>query len=58
MQKILKYNQRNQKMKGLDFIFDLQKIEMKLVKKLVLNKVYFETEENQLYLKDFSFKHE
>ncbi|GBC14841.2 hypothetical protein GLOIN_2v1788049 [Rhizophagus irregularis DAOM 181602=DAOM 197198] len=57
--KILRYNQRNLDMKkDVDFIFDLQKIEMKLSKKLVFNKVYFEMENNQFYLKKFSFKHE
>ncbi|PKC52468.1 hypothetical protein RhiirA1_481425 [Rhizophagus irregularis] len=57
--KILRYNQRNLDMKkDVDFIFDLQKIEMKLAKKLVFNKVYFEMENNQFYLKNFSFKHE
>ncbi|PKY36118.1 hypothetical protein RhiirB3_458069, partial [Rhizophagus irregularis] len=41
-----------------NLIFDLQKIEMKLAKKLIHNKVYFEMEDNQFYLKNFSFKHE
>ncbi|PKC14913.1 hypothetical protein RhiirA5_395364 [Rhizophagus irregularis] len=55
----VRYNQRNLDMKkDVDFIFDLQKIEMKLAKKLVFNKVYFEMENNQFYLKNFSFKHE
>src|SRR5215469_10300292 len=39
-------------------IFDLQRIEMKLVRKLVFDKVYFEMEDNQFYLKNFSFKYE
>ncbi|RGB33408.1 hypothetical protein C1646_816080 [Rhizophagus diaphanus] len=57
--KILKYNRRNIDIKGnANFIFDLQKIEMKLARKLVLDKVYFKTENNQLYLKNFSFKYE
>ncbi|PKY50617.1 hypothetical protein RhiirA4_530802 [Rhizophagus irregularis] len=56
--KILKYNQRNLDRKDINFIFDLQKIEMKLVKKLVFDKVYFEMENNQSYLKNFSFKYE
>jgi hypothetical protein len=57
--KLLKYNQRNLNMKeNIDFIFDLQKIEKKLAKKLVFNKVYFEMENNQFYLKNFSFKYE
>ncbi|RIA97746.1 hypothetical protein C1645_871114 [Glomus cerebriforme] len=56
--RILKYSQKNLEMEDINFIFDLQKIEIKLVKKLVLNKVYFEMEDNQLYLKKFSFKHE
>ncbi|PKK71632.1 hypothetical protein RhiirC2_849031 [Rhizophagus irregularis] len=57
--KILRYNQRNLDMKkDVEFIFDLQKIEMKLAKKLVFNKVYFKMENNQFYLKNFSFKHE
>ncbi|PKY33175.1 hypothetical protein RhiirB3_494069 [Rhizophagus irregularis] len=57
--KILRYNQRNLDIKkDVEFIFDLQKIEMKLAKKLVFNKVYFEMENNQFYLKNFSFKHE
>jgi hypothetical protein len=53
--KILKYTSQR---KDINFTFDLQKIEMKLVKKLVLNKVYFEMEEVQLYLKEFLFKDE
>jgi len=57
-EKILKHCQRNLETKELNFIFDLQKIEMILVKELVLNKVYFEKEDDQFYLKDFSFKHE
>ncbi len=57
-EKILKYSQRNPEQKALNFMFDLQKIERILVKELVLNKVYFEKEDNQFYLKDFSFKHE
>ncbi|GBC06549.1 hypothetical protein RclHR1_06900002 [Rhizophagus clarus] len=57
--KILKYSQRNVNIKrDTDFIFDLQKIEMKLAKKLVCGKVYFEMEDNQFYLKNFSFKYE
>ncbi|PKB95996.1 hypothetical protein RhiirA5_472770 [Rhizophagus irregularis] len=57
--KILKYNQRNMGIKGnVNFIFDLQKIEMKLARKLVLDKVYFKMENNQFYLKNFSFKYE
>ncbi|PKY48629.1 hypothetical protein RhiirA4_525636 [Rhizophagus irregularis] len=60
--KILKYNQRNQRNLNIednvDFIFDLQKIEMKLARKLILYKIYFETENNQFYLKNFSFMHE
>ncbi|UZO24837.1 uncharacterized protein OCT59_017131 [Rhizophagus irregularis] len=57
--KILKYNQKNLDLKNdINYIFDLQKIEMKLAKKLVFNKVYFEMENNQSYLKNFSFKHE
>ena len=57
--KILKYSQRNPEIKeDINFIFDLQKIEMKLAKKLVFNKVYFEMEDNQFYLRDFSFKYE
>jgi hypothetical protein len=57
--KIFKYSQRNNmKADEIDFIFDLQKIEMKLAKKLVYNKVYFEMEDNQFYIKDFSFKYE
>ncbi|CAG8451704.1 2343_t:CDS:2, partial [Funneliformis mosseae] len=56
---ILKYSQKNRKMeKNTYFIFDLQKIEKKLVKKLVYNKVHFETEDDDFYLKNFSFKHE
>ena len=43
---------------GVNFIFDLRKIEKKLAKKLALNKVYFEMEDNQFYLKNFPFKHE
>ncbi|RIA88898.1 hypothetical protein C1645_877066 [Glomus cerebriforme] len=56
--RILKYSQRNLEMKDVSYIFDLQKIEKKLTKKLVLNKVYFEMEDNQFYLKNFSFKYE
>ncbi|CAG8675212.1 15999_t:CDS:2, partial [Rhizophagus irregularis] len=57
--KILKYNQRNMGIKGnVNFIFDLQKIEMKLARKLVIDKVYFKMENNQFYLKNFSFKYE
>ncbi|PKC54242.1 hypothetical protein RhiirA1_507522 [Rhizophagus irregularis] len=57
--KILKYNQRNMGIKGnVNFIFNLQKIEMKLARKLVLDKVYFKMENNQFYLKNFSFKYE
>ncbi|GES72901.1 hypothetical protein GLOIN_2v193509 [Rhizophagus clarus] len=56
--KILKYSQRNLKIKEIYYIFDLQKIEMKLAKKLVLNKFYFEMEDDQVYLKSFLFKHE
>ncbi|PKY22033.1 hypothetical protein RhiirB3_435815 [Rhizophagus irregularis] len=56
--KILKYSQKKLKIKEINFIFDLQKIEMKLAKKLVLNKVYFEMEEDQVYLKNFLFKNE
>src|SRR5581483_4090322 len=57
--KISKYSQRNPETTGdVDFIFDLQKIEKKLAKKLVFNKVYFEMEDNQFYLKNFPFKHE
>jgi hypothetical protein len=43
---------------NISFIFDLQKIEMKLAKKLALDKVHFKMENNQLYLKNFSFKYE
>ncbi|UZO24840.1 uncharacterized protein OCT59_017134 [Rhizophagus irregularis] len=57
--KIFKYNQRNLEIEDdKNLIFDLQKIEMKLAKKLIHNKVYFEMEDNQFYLKNFSFKHE
>jgi hypothetical protein len=57
--RILKYSQRNVDIKGnISFIFDLQKIEMKLAKKLALDKVHFKMENNQLYLKNFSFKYE
>jgi hypothetical protein len=57
--KILKYNQRNLNIeKNISFIFDLQKIEKKLAKKLVFNKTYFEMENNQFYFRSFSFKHE
>ncbi|CAB5384514.1 unnamed protein product [Rhizophagus irregularis] len=60
--KILKYNQRNQRNLNIednvDFIFDLQKIEIKLARKLILYKIYFEMENNQFYLKNFSFMHE
>ncbi|PKC69164.1 hypothetical protein RhiirA1_533648 [Rhizophagus irregularis] len=57
--KIFKYNQRNLEIEDdTNPIFDLQKIEMKLAKKLIHNKVYFEMEDNQFYLKNFSFKHE
>ncbi|CAG8656024.1 11804_t:CDS:2 [Rhizophagus irregularis] len=42
----------------INYIFDLQKIEMNLAKKLVFNKVYFEMEDNQFYIKDFLFKYE
>ncbi|GES73776.1 hypothetical protein GLOIN_2v432849 [Rhizophagus clarus] len=56
---ILEYNRRNTNIKeNTVFIFDLQKIEMELVKKLVYNKVYFEMEDNQFYLKNFPFKYE
>ncbi|CAB4443217.1 unnamed protein product [Rhizophagus irregularis] len=59
MIKFLKYNQRNLEIEDdINLIFDLQKIEMKLAKKLIHNKVYFEMEDNQFYLKNFSFKHE
>ncbi|CAB4393294.1 unnamed protein product [Rhizophagus irregularis] len=57
--KIFKYNQRNLEIEDdTNLIFDLQKIEMKLAKKLIHNRVYFEMEDNQFYLKNFSFKHE
>ncbi|GBC04617.1 hypothetical protein RclHR1_05780008 [Rhizophagus clarus] len=57
--KIFKYNQKNLEINNdINFIFDLQKIEMKLAKKLIYNKVYFEMEDNQFYLKNFSFKYE
>ncbi len=56
---ILKYSQKDLKMgENTNFIFDLQKIEMKLAKKLVFDKVYFEMEDNGFYLKNFSFKYE
>ncbi|RIA80719.1 hypothetical protein C1645_882010 [Glomus cerebriforme] len=56
--RILKYSQRNLEMKDESYIFDLQKIEKRLTKKLVLDKVYFEMEDNQFYLKNFLFKYE
>ncbi|PKB97040.1 hypothetical protein RhiirA5_404327 [Rhizophagus irregularis] len=57
--KIFKYKKRNLEIEDdTNLIFDLQKIEMKLAKKLIHNKVYFEMEDNQFYLKNFSFKHE
>ncbi|GBC04618.1 hypothetical protein RclHR1_05780009 [Rhizophagus clarus] len=58
--KIFKYSQRSMEVNDdrTNFIFDLQKIEMKLAKKLILNKVCFEMEDNQFYIKDFSFKYE
>jgi hypothetical protein len=57
--KILKYSQRNlDTNKNVNFIFDLQKIETKLARKLIFNKVYFEMEDNQFYMKNFSFKYE
>ncbi|CAB4443214.1 unnamed protein product [Rhizophagus irregularis] len=57
--KIFRYNQRDMKVKDdINYIFDLQKIEMNLAKKLVFNKVYFEMEDNQFYIKDFLFKYE
>ncbi|CAI2176442.1 10460_t:CDS:2, partial [Funneliformis geosporum] len=56
---ILKYSQWNPKIEpNTNFIFDLRKIEEKLAKKLVFEKVRFETEDDDFYLKKFSFKHE
>src|SRR5438105_259956 len=52
---ILKYSQRNLE---AEFTFDLQQIEIILVKKLVSGKDYFKKEDNRFYFKDFSFKHE
>ncbi|UZO02840.1 uncharacterized protein OCT59_021318 [Rhizophagus irregularis] len=53
--KILNYSQRKDEK---NFIFDLQQIEMILVKELVYDKVYIEKEDTGFYLKDFTFKHE
>ncbi|CAB4443921.1 unnamed protein product [Rhizophagus irregularis] len=58
-EKILKYSQRNLDQKDeISFNFNLQQIEMLLMRELVIGKVYFEKGNNQFYFEDFSFKHE
>jgi hypothetical protein len=57
---ILRHSQRNFELKEeTKIFFDLQRIETILIKELIFNKVHFEKlEENQFYLKTFSFKNE
>ncbi|CAI2182617.1 19463_t:CDS:10, partial [Funneliformis geosporum] len=56
---ILNYSQRNRKIESdTNFIFDLKKIEKKLVKRLVLGKAHFEMEDEGFFLRNFTFKHE
>ncbi|CAI2195019.1 7414_t:CDS:2, partial [Funneliformis geosporum] len=52
-------SQRNRKIESdTNFIFDLKKIEKKLVKRLVLGKAHFEMEDEGFFLRNFTFKHE
>ncbi|GES94832.1 hypothetical protein GLOIN_2v1878676 [Rhizophagus clarus] len=54
-EKILKYSQRNlDQLDEISFNFDLQQVEMLLMKELVNNKVYFKQGNNN----EFSFRHE
>ncbi|GBB99412.1 hypothetical protein RclHR1_03510006 [Rhizophagus clarus] len=54
-EKILKYSRRNlDKIDEISFDFDLQQVEMLLMKELVNNKVYFKQGNNN----EFSFRHE
>ncbi|GES94841.1 hypothetical protein GLOIN_2v1778799 [Rhizophagus clarus] len=57
---ISRHRQRNFELEGeTKFFFDLQRIEMTLIKELIPNKVRFEKfEESQFYMKNFPFKYE
>ncbi|RGB41967.1 hypothetical protein C1646_810360 [Rhizophagus diaphanus] len=58
-EKILKYSLRNLDQKDeISFNFNLQQIEMLLMRELVIDKVYFEKGNNRFYFEDFSFKYE